>query len=374
VQADDELEGEVEAARAALDDGRDPLLDEQGRLRLSFTRIDTFENCPRRFRYQYVDGLPQAPAPQLSFGTSVHAALEWLYDRKHPVLPSLDELLQALFDRWETDGFAEVDREQQLEAYQHARDVVTRIHTRLQQDGFRLPAATEVWFELPFPDDVVVVGAIDRVDIDERGGLHVIDYKTSRRARNRSQVRGSLQLSIYALATRELYGELPRSVALDFVVPGLIVDVPVADLDLDGVQRRVADAARRIRAREDVPTPNRLCDWCEVQAVCPAWRGPASPSRGATDDGTAVVATTDDAADEVLGRAVLELGRLGRSVVRDVRRMRQLEAAVSSLRVELDGEDVGPADAPASGVGRAGAPVLADVMDVVAIAEDPGDA
>jgi hypothetical protein len=35
---------------------------------------------------------------------------------------------------------------------------------------------------------------------------------------------------------------------------------------------------------------------------------------------------------------------------------------------------VGPADAPASGVGRAGAPVLADVMDVVAIAEDPGDA
>ena len=48
--------------------GREQLSDDTGRLRLSFTRVDTFEQCPRRFRYQYVDGLPQAPAPQLSFG------------------------------------------------------------------------------------------------------------------------------------------------------------------------------------------------------------------------------------------------------------------------------------------------------------------
>jgi putative RecB family exonuclease len=332
VPVDDEPE--LDLARATLDDGRDALLDDQGRLRLSFTRIDTFENCPRRFRYQYVDGIPQAPAPQLSFGTSVHAALEWLYDRKHPVLPPLEELLQALFDRWETDGFAEVGREAQLEAYQHAREVITRIHGRLDREGFRLPAATEVWFELPFPGDVVVVGAIDRVDVDEQGGLHVVDYKTSRRARNRTQVKGSLQLGIYALATRELYGSLPVSVALDFVVPGLVVDVPVSELDLDAVAGRVADAARRIRAREDVPTPNRLCDWCDFQAVCPAWRGPASPGAARADG------DHEDAADEVLGRAVLELGRLERSVVRDVRRIRQLETAVASLRRDLDGDGV----------------------------------
>jgi len=340
VLPDDELDvaAEVAVARSVHDDGRDVLLDEHGRLRLSFTRIDTFENCPRRFRYQYVDGLPQTPAPQLSFGTSVHAALEWLYDRKHPVLPPLEELLQALYDRWETDGYAEVDREQQLEAYQHARDVVARVHARLQQEGFQLPAATEVWFELPFPDDVVVVGAIDRLDVDAEGRLHVVDYKTSRRARNRTQVRDSLQLGIYALATRELYGELPASVALDFVVPGLVVDVPVSELDLEAVAGRVAAAARRIRAREDVPTPNRLCDWCDFQAICPAWRGPATPSTVPSTDTDAAAGSGDDRADEVLGRAVLELGRLERGVARDVRRIRQLEAAVATLRVELDGE------------------------------------
>jgi hypothetical protein len=98
------MTSEVDVTDAEVLDGSDgpsggrPLLDDTGRLRLSFTRVDTFERCPRLFRYQYVDGLPQAPAPQLSFGSSIHAALEWLYDRKHPVLPSLEELHQTLYD------------------------------------------------------------------------------------------------------------------------------------------------------------------------------------------------------------------------------------------------------------------------------------
>jgi putative RecB family exonuclease len=299
----------------------DPLLDARGRLRLSFTRVDTFEQCPRRFRYQYVDGLPQAPAPQLSFGSSLHATLEWLYDRKHPVLPSLEETLRALYDAWETDGYTEVDRSEQLSAYEHARRIITGLHARLVTGGFRLPAAVEAWFELPFPDDVVVVGAIDRIDAQDDGSLHVIDYKTNRRARTRDQVRGSLQLAIYALATRELYGRLPETVALDFIVPGVTVAVPVAELDLEAVPGRLASVAARVRAGEDTPTPNRLCDWCDFRAICPVWR----------DSGTA----DDDVEGSSLGRAIRERDRLSRSLVRDARRLRQLDTAIERLSTEV---------------------------------------
>jgi len=331
-----------DAVSLALGDGElvvDPLRDAQGRLRLSFTRVDTFEQCPRRFRYQYVDGLPQAPAPQLSFGSSLHATLEWLYDRKHPVLPSLEETLQALFDAWETDGYAEVDRSEQLAAYEHARRIVTELHARIVSEGFRLPAAVEAWFELPFPDDVVVVGAIDRIDAHDDGSLHVIDYKTNRRARTRSQVRGSLQLAIYALATRELYGRLPDTVALDFIVPGVTVTVPVEELDLEAVPGRLAAVATRILAGEDTPTPNRLCDWCDFQAICPAWSGPAAPGAGSTGGSTVGVGETAEGASEpsTLGRAVRERDRLTRSLVRDARRLRQLEAAIVRLGTETSG-------------------------------------
>jgi putative RecB family exonuclease len=293
-----------------------------GRLRLSFTRVDTFERCPRRYRYQYVDGLPQAPAPQLSFGSSIHAVLEWLYDRKHPVLPSLEETLQTLYTSWDTAGYAEEEREVQLEAYAHARAVITSFHGRVEREGFRLPAATEAWFELPIGDDIVVVGAIDRVDVDEDGALHVVDYKTNRKARTRAQVRTSLQLAIYALATEHLYGRLPSSVALDFVVPGVLVRVPLEELDLTGVPARLRAVAERIRAGEDTPVPHRLCDWCDFQSICPAWTGP----NGAAED------------DEVLGRAMRERDRLRRLLVREAGRLRQLEAAVVRLSDQVGSE------------------------------------
>jgi len=298
------------------------LEDTQGRLRLSFTRVDTFEQCPRRFRYQYVDGLPQAPAPQLSFGSSLHATLEWLYDRKHPVLPSLEETLQALFDTWESAGYEDVDREEQLVAYAHARRIISDQHARIAQQGFRLPVAVEAWFELPFDDDVVVVGAIDRIDAHDDGTLHVVDYKTNRRARTRSQVRDSLQLAIYALAAEDLYGRRPSTVALDFIVPGVTVIVPIEELDLAAVPRRIATVARRIREGEDTPTPNRLCDWCDFKDICPAWVGDAG-----------VVIEGDDA-PATLGRACKERDRLRRSLERDTRRMSQLEAAIARLTGE----------------------------------------
>lgn len=320
-------EAEVaDAVEQVIGDGSlpgDALRDAAGRLRLSFTRVDTFERCPRRFRYQYVDGLPQAPAPQLSFGTSIHATLEWLFDRKHPVLPGLEETLQALYDAWETEGYAEVDRSEQLAAYAHAREVVTRFHQRLTVEGLRSPVATEAWFELPLGDDIVVVGSIDRLDVDDEGVLHVVDYKTNRRARTRAQVRDSLQLAVYALATRELFGRLPGTVALDFVVPGIVVTVPTDELDVDGVHPRLAAVATRIVAGEDTPTPHRLCDWCDFRAICPAW-STDTPGRSRRPE-----------EPEVLGRAVAERDALRRSLVRGARRLRQLDRAVDRLTAEL---------------------------------------
>jgi putative RecB family exonuclease len=297
----------------------DPLLDAQGRLRLSFTRLDMFTNCPRKFRYQYVDAIATRPAPQLSFGSSIHAVLEWLYDRKHPELPSLEETLQALFDRWDSSGYSEVDREEQRIAYDHAREVIARFHRRIELEGFRIPAAVEAWFELPFDDDIVVVGAIDRIDVDPDGALHVIDYKTNRKAKSQRQVAGSLQLAIYALATRELFGQDPASVALDFVVPGVRVSVPLDQLDLTGVARQVSEVAARIRAREDTPTPNRLCDWCDFQPICPEWL----PHEGGV---------------EVLGRSRREAQELRRRIARDVGRLRALESALPGIAAAVGAE------------------------------------
>ena len=301
-----------------------PLVDQFGRVRLSFSRIDTYQNCPRKFRYSYVDRLPSKPGPHLSFGTSLHNALEAFYDRKLPQTPTEEELLEFLYVGWDSSGFRDMPREEQVRFYRHGQDVLRRFHQR-NKDQYRLPATTEAWFELPFGDEAVVVGSIDRVDVDEDGRFHIIDYKTNRKVKSRSRVAGSLQLAIYALACRHLYGSLPATVSLDFVVPGVTITVDLDDIDLDAAHEAVLTTAAQVRAQQFEPTPNRLCDWCDFQSLCPAWPPGAEPQTA-------------------LGPAVEELHRLRRQVARDVRTLRELESGVSRLAAELADEEHSGAD------------------------------
>ncbi|MFA9428706.1 RecB family exonuclease [Egicoccus sp. AB-alg2] len=321
-----DVDGAPPGTFGELEPDSPPLIDHEGRVRLSFSRVDAYANCPRRFRYAYVDKLPGKPGPHLSFGTSIHAALEDFYDRKLPTCPTEDELLGFLYERWDSTGFSHLDRGEQLAYYRHAQDVLRRFHRRAAP-VYRLPAATEAWFELPIGFEATVVGSIDRVDVDDDGRFHVVDYKTNRKVKNRERVADSLQLAIYALACRHLFGVLPATVSLDFVVAGVTVTVPLEDLDLDAARERVLATARAVREERYEPTPNRLCDWCDFKALCPAWEG--------------------NEPDQLLGPAVDELRRLRRQVVRDVRALRELEAGVARITAELAetesaGEEPGP--------------------------------
>lgn len=287
----------------------EPLQDSAGRIRLSFSRIDTYRRCPQQFRFSYVDRLPRRPAPPLSFGTSIHRALEWFYDRKLPQPPSERELLDALYDAWDSSGFGSHDRATQVAYYRHAQDVLRRFHRRASM-RYRLPVSTEAWFELPL-DDAVVVGSIDRVDCDEDGTLAVVDYKTNRRVGDRGRVASSLQLAIYALACEHLYGRLPGRVTLDFLVAGVEVTVPLSDLDLAGARAVARATAAAIREGRYEPQPSAWCQWCDFRGLCPAWDG----------DGP-----------DVLGPATIEAQRLRRSITRDVRLLRELEAGIDRAR------------------------------------------
>ncbi len=309
-----DLEAAPPGTYGELEPAHPPLIDAQGRVRLSFSRIESYANCPRKFRYSYVDKLPGRPGPHLSFGTSIHNALESFYDQKLPECPSEEELLGFLYDRWEHSGFEQLPREEQVGFYRHAQQVLRRYHARVA-DRYRLPVATEAWFELPIGYEATVVGSIDRVDVDDDGRFHVVDYKTNRKVKDRARVAGSLQLSLYALACRHLYGALPATVSLDFVVAGVEVVAELDELDLDAARQAVLDTAAAVRAERYEPRPNPLCDWCDFRSLCPAWQ---------TGDGV-----------EALGPAVAELRRKRRAVAREVQDLRDLEAGVERIAAEL---------------------------------------
>lgn len=290
-----------------------PLVDDLGRVRLSFSRIDTHEQCGLKFRFRYVDKLPTEGRSYLSFGTSVHAALEAFHERTLFGMPDEAELLGFLYDGWESAGFQSLPRETQVSQYRRAQDALRRYHQRVSPT-YRPAAETEAWFELPVKDRALVVGSIDRLDVDDDGDYHVIDYKTGK-LKSVRHVRESLQLAIYALACEHLYGRLPKTVSLDFVMAGTAVVVDVVDIDLEDARRRILRAADAVLAEQFPAMPNRLCDWCDFRDACPAWIGEGP---------------------DLLGPATVRIDELRRRVAREVAELRQLEAILPSLTASVD--------------------------------------
>jgi putative RecB family exonuclease len=298
-------------------------------LQLSFSRVDAYQICPLKFRFAYVDKLPGAPSPQLSWGSSIHAALEAWWSQKLPEPPPVDELLQALYDRWDDTGFEDMERPEKVKWYRYAQDVLRRHHARFAP-VYAPAVATEAWFELDLGDDLMVVGSIDHVERTPSGGVGIVDWKTNKRAKTRAQVAGSLQLAIYALAAEELWGHQPEWVALDFVVPGFRVTMPRSEIDTEGALVTIRDVAARVREGLFPAAPGRLCPWCDFRAVCPAFEG----------DGP-----------DVAGLAVVELERLRRRRERDDERIAHLERLVRDRLGTEATFEVGESRTPAPSAG-----------------------
>src|SRR5204863_2356197 len=95
-----------------------------GKLQLSYSKIDTYETCPAKFRFQYEDRVPGRPSPVLSFGDSLHQALYHFHNRPVPVAPSLAQLHDLLEAVWVRDG-CENDAEARMYLH-HGRQMLAQ--------------------------------------------------------------------------------------------------------------------------------------------------------------------------------------------------------------------------------------------------------
>ncbi len=237
-------------------------------MRLSYSSIDTYETCPAKYRFQYEERLPTSPSPALSFGDSLHRALHRFHSRPVPVAPSLDELLEMLDAVWVADGYA--DASEELVYRDHGRQVLARYHED-NAPSYRIPAALEFRFQIEV-EGVQVSGVIDRMDRIPGGGYEIVDYKTNRRLPPQQRIDRDLQLSIYHLAAREVWGIEPERLTLYYLLPGQRMSTTRTRADVDELRRRIVTVAERIGAGRFEPRQNPLCDWCGFQALCPLYR------------------------------------------------------------------------------------------------------
>jgi len=257
------------------------------RNQFSFSRVKTYFQCPRRYRYRYLAGRREAFRSIESFlGNTVHEVLEWLYsERDRAATPTLEGTLDTLGDRWSsgwTDDIAVVRVGDSAEdSHRLGREMLERFHrTTLPRDR-SATVALEQRFTVRLAPDLVFTGIADRIGRTETGRLFVVDYKTSKAQGTPSDFSEGLQAPLYAACALQRDGEPETLAGYHYLRFGSTrwhrVTRPLAgDLfERFGALAREAKTAAEFPAR-----PGVLCAWCGFNAICPEAQVPVDLSGG----------------------------------------------------------------------------------------------
>jgi putative RecB family exonuclease len=227
------------------------------------TKLSTWRQCRRRYRYRYVDHLPAKPRPWLSFGQSLHATLKDVFDAR-PENRKLARAERSYRGNWVRKGYQGVEEERSY--FERGVAALRRIFA---SDDIRSPRPRALEFNVQAKiDDVVLCGKVDRVD-DGSEGLVVTDYKTGRpRAPERAQADHAF--TMYALLVRARFKQPPAQLIWDFVETGDRVVTARAPEALDRARADVLALVAQVRADQEYPaSPGQMCGWCDYLEHCP---------------------------------------------------------------------------------------------------------
>ena len=241
---------------------------------LSFSKFNTYEQCPKQFWYQYV--LNALPANQeqsaLYKGSTFHEIVEESAKRqKDGNTDDTAKLFSELQTKWDPKKYltSSVQKEQQ------DRKSLTPALESYQKWSSSNPNEI-VALELPFTTYIggfKVNGVIDRLEKTPEGEYVVIDYKTGGKNK-KVDARNSPQLNLYALALKENpdYGKLPAKAVFFYVEKPegeQLFEYEVEAEKVEEVKGILEGYVKAIQEKEFDATPEMFtCKWCQYSDIC----------------------------------------------------------------------------------------------------------
>jgi putative RecB family exonuclease len=257
-----------------------------GRDYVSWSALSTFRQCPLKYRFRYIEGLPEeSVSSALVFGTGIHAAVEQHFQAmlSGDQQPGLEQLMFAYRSAWlphdpDAIQFGSSDTRSSLDAL--AGKMLTAF--------LNSPAASVQGRVLGVEEEIrgmLVEGVPDlygRVDLltEDQDRLTITDIKTSRGKWSAEQVEDSgEQLLLYSKLASEIAPG--KQVQTRFLVltktKEPVVEEHVREIEPGSLTRTLAGVEQVWRAVQSgvfYPAPSTMnCASCGYRAACRAWGG-----------------------------------------------------------------------------------------------------
>ena len=203
----------------------------------------------------------------MTFGRVVHDTIRRSLAelRKGNKLPF--EEVQRIFEtEWKSAGFE--DAYQEGEYKKDGLEQLNVFHAAMLESMPEILEQERV-FELPMENNVIIAGRIDQVNALGRNDVEIVDYKTGK-PRKDLDARRDLQLSIYAIAAREIFEWNPVRLVFHYLQNNQIQVTTRDAKQLNEAQRIVQEVAADIRAAQFSPKPGYICRNCAYKPICPS--------------------------------------------------------------------------------------------------------
>lgn len=233
--------------------------------RLSYSQIESFKICPLHYKLAYILRIPTPDSASLSLGTSVHETmLDIFTEIKNGVNLKKINFEEILNNNWINAGYLDKKHEQQ--SLKTSLEYINNYFVSVYKG--EVPIALEEKFTIKLGPTLSITGKIDRIDELPDGTLEIIDYKTSQKLPTQKEVDNNLQLSIYALAAKQLYPDKKIKLSLFFFEESKKISTTRDKVKLKEAEQEIFDIRKQIEESDFTCSKHFFCENCEYSLFC----------------------------------------------------------------------------------------------------------
>lgn len=247
--------------------------------RNSYTSLETFKQCPYRYKLTYIDKhFIKCDTIATKFGSLIHSIEEKignaLKERKEIDYTSLisffDTEVLKIKEEFKEDFYSldKSNRTYEEKALYYRNEAIYRLEKRVKKDNLEVIACEKEFF-LTY-DGILFHGFIDRI-LRDKNNYIIEDIKTYSKPLTSSQLINPLQFVLYSIA----FSSVSKNVVCNY-------DLPLCDR----IQRTkinnhdITELLNSIDSSDFHPYPSPLCHWCvfsntypnqpkEAKGLCP---------------------------------------------------------------------------------------------------------
>lgn len=309
------------------------------KLSLSHSKISTYRECPLKYKFHYIDKLPEAPKYFFALGTAMHSAMEYLYSAKKDAFPSLEETQNHFTKEWAANWgekgyftpFAE------LTAYTDGLKTIAAYYAKFCQK-YEPIVSTEFKVTAEF-DGISLIGIADRIDFAEGGKVVIVDYKTGKKVQRAPEqlmmyqklMSGNKEILTMLQARRPEVKqvEVDHMLFLHLKEPDFEQQSfpPATEEEMKDFWARLLKTAGDIKAEQFEPDPGETkCRFCDYKKFCPVWK-----------DSYGENATTEELSAEIdsYGKALRQTKKQEKNIISVMNKLGLTKCSATDFEAEL---------------------------------------